>query len=73
MVNHCERFARILFKNSGIGYRNMVKKYPRAHQHSVWLPSSKTVEAHCVHCARVEAVSEFEQVKKMAKQVKRLI
>jgi hypothetical protein len=55
-MNNCERFSRAIAKKLKIPYNEWVKRYPRGpHSNSVYINATQTHDAHCVHCARVEA------------------
>lgn len=53
----CLKFAQLYAKANGMTYQEATKKYPRGYnEKSVYWNDLETVDAHCVHCARVEAI-----------------
>jgi hypothetical protein len=58
-TNNCQRFAAILASKHGMTYAQATKKYVRGYEaNTVYINATQTSEkAHCVHCARAEALS----------------
>lgn len=53
----CLIFATTLAKQKGITYTQATKKYPKGYNvKSVYVNATDILEAHCVHCARAEAL-----------------
>jgi hypothetical protein len=58
----CQLFATVTAKQHGITYKEAVKRYPRGYtKNSVYHNASEITEAHCIHCARAEAIQKEVQ------------
>ena len=59
---HCKRYATIMAKQFGMTYAQATKKYPRScNADEVYLQDGcSTLKAHCIHCARTEAMVKEE-------------
>jgi len=58
-MSTCLRFAQLMAKQQGMTYAEATKKYPKGfNNRSVYIDGVRTIEGHCVHCARTEAMSK---------------
>ena len=61
-VTRCEKFARLIARKHGISYEKAIQMFPRgAESKSVYVDDVHCLHAHCVHCARAEALSKMTE------------
>ena len=57
-MNNCLRFAETMAKQKGMTYAKAIKRFARGYNSkSVYVNATDIKEAHCVHCARAEALA----------------
>lgn len=56
----CELYAKIVAKRQGMTYAQAIKKFPRGPiKNSCYYNDLDYLEAHCVHCARTNAIMKM--------------